>query len=289
MDKRDFMHTLAGAALAPWLTAGAQARPGGAAATPPPLLLARRAPEALDDVGRYLVSEKLDGVRAYWDGNLMFFRSGEPIAVPAWFAARLPLTPLDGELWMGRRRFEPLAAALRRAKPLDAEWRQLRYMLFELPGGAGSFAQRAEKLQAIARQAAWEPLQAVPQTRVESLAALKQRLDALVREGGEGLMLHEAEASYRAGRSEVLLKLKPEDDEEAVVLAHLPGSGKYEGMLGGLQVRNEQGQEFVLGTGFSDAQRRAPPPVGATVTYRYRGLTANGLPRFASFLRVQPL
>jgi len=280
MDKRRFVQTLAGTAFAPWLQA-AQAK------TAPALLLAKRAPDEISDLARYLVSEKLDGVRAYWSGSQMFFRSGDAVAVPSWFAARLPLTPLDGELWMARQRFEPLVAAVRRLKPQDAEWRQIRYMLFELPGAAGSFEARAEVLQKLAQDAAWEGLQALPQSRVDSMPALRQRLNAVVRAGGEGLMLHEAAAPYLAGRSEVLLKLKPEEDEEALVLAHLPGSGKYAGMLGGLQVRNESGQVFVLGTGFSEAQRRQPPPVGSTVTYRFRGVTAKGLPRFASFLRAQ--
>ena len=288
MDKRKLIQAMTVASLAPWLLESS-AKPEHPEHQAPALLLAKRAPDGLSDVARYLVSEKLDGVRAYWDGNLMYFRSGEPVAVPAWFAARLPMMPLDGELWMGRRRFEPLVAAVRRNKPRDVEWRQIRYMVFELPGGAGSFAERADRLQTIARSAAWDGLQAVPQTRVENAAALKLRLNALVRDGAEGLMLHEADAPYRSGRSELLLKLKPEDDDEAVVLAHLPGNGKYAGMLGGLQVRNDEGQVFVLGTGFSDAQRRSPTPIGSTVTYRFGGQTAKGQPRFASFLRLQSL
>jgi DNA ligase-1 len=72
-----------------------------------------------------------------------------------------------------------------------------------------------------------------------------------------------------------------------VVVAHLPGKGKYARLLGALQVQTPEGKRFVLGTGFSDAVRRNPPPVGATVTYTYRGLTKTGLPRFASFLRVR--
>jgi DNA ligase-1 len=42
-----------------------------------------------------------------------------------------------------------------------------------------------------------------------------------------------------------------------------------------------------LGTGFTDAQRAAPPAIGTWVTYRYRGTTDKGVPRFASFLRVR--
>lgn len=268
----------------PGLALAGAARRAAPARAAPALLLAHKAP-AEPEVGKYLVSEKLDGVRAYWDGNLMFTRSGLPIAVPAWFAARLPLRPLDGELWMGRGRFEAVSAAVRRRQPRESEWRQVRYMLFELPDGEGSFEQRAARLEQIAAAAGWEGLQAVPQARIASRAALRRRLAEVLREGGEGLMLHEAAAPYLTGRREVLLKLKPQDDAEARVLAHLPGQGRFEGQLGALRVRNEAGQVFLLGSGFSAAQRRAPPPVGSLVSYRYRGLAPDGMPRFPSFLR----
>lgn len=278
MRKRQFLQGLAAAPLWP-------CAPLAHAVIAPPLLLAQRAPAQVD-VGRYLVSEKLDGVRAFWDGHQMLTRQGQAITLPAWFAAHLPMRALDGELWMARQRFDATSAAVRRAKPLEPEWRQLHFMLFELPGAEGPFEQRYDTLRRLADEAAWDGLQAVPQTRVASEADLQQRLAQLVRDGGEGLMLHEAAAPYRTGRSEVLLKLKPQDDDEAVVLAHLPGEGRFAGMLGALRVRNAAGQVFLLGTGFSTAQRREPPPVGATISYRYRGLTATGLPRFASFLRV---
>ena len=128
-------------------------------------------------------------------------------------------------------------------------------------------------------------MQAVGQNKVASAAELQQILAQVVQAGGEGLMLHRADALYESGRSDTLLKLKPWLDAEAVVIAHLPGKGKYQGQLGALLVRAPDGREFRLGTGFSDAQRREPPPLGSTVTYRYRELTGKGLPRFASFLR----
>ena len=258
------------------------------AAPAPPLLLASKAPVDIDPAP-YLVSEKLDGVRGYWDGLRMFTRRGQAIAVPAWFAAHLPKQALDSELWMARGRFDAASAAVRRQQPQDAEWRALRYMVFELPGAVGTFEQRAAALLALATEAAWAGLQAVPQTRLATPAALQARLSEVMRGGGEGLMLHLAAAPYQSGRQASLLKLKPQDDDEAVVLAHLAGAGRLQGMLGALRVRNGAGREFSIGSGFSDAQRRAPPAVGSTVTYRYRGLTNSGLPRFATFLRVQDL
>jgi DNA ligase-1 len=100
-------------------------------------------------------------------------------------------------------------------------------------------------------------------------------------------MLHRADAPYRGQRSDDLLKVKLHDDAEARVVAHVPGQGKHAGRLGALLVETPQGQRFRLGTGFTDAQRDQPPPVGATVTYRYRGLNESGVPRFASFVRVR--
>jgi DNA ligase-1 len=112
-------------------------------------------------------------------------------------------------------------------------------------------------------------------------------LQAVVDGGGEGLVLHRADAPYAIGRSSALLKLKPLHDAEAVVVAHLPGRGKHAGRLGALRVRTPEGTEFQIGTGFSDAQREQPPRIGAVVTYTHRGLTAGEVPRFASFLRVR--
>jgi DNA ligase-1 len=100
-------------------------------------------------------------------------------------------------------------------------------------------------------------------------------------------MLHRADSQYATGRSAALLKLTPWQDAEARVVAHLPGKGKYAGMLGALQVQMPDGRRFALGSGFTDAERRNPPLLGTQVTYRYRELTRHGIPRFARFLRVR--
>lgn len=252
----------------------------------PPILLAQNYSER-SDLADYLVSEKLDGVRALWDGKNLQFRSGRLIHAPAWFTAQLPSHPLDGELWMGRHQFDRLSAAVRRQEPRDAEWQAVTYQLYELPGGAGSFRERIELLQASVKHAALPWLQVVQQVRVTDNAALKLKLDQVVRGGGEGLVLHRADAVWQTGRSDVLLKLKPQLDAEAVVVAHEAGKGKYHGMLGAIIVMTPDGQRFRLGTGFSDEQRRNPPAFGSTVTYRYRDLTSTGLPKFASFLRIR--
>jgi DNA ligase-1 len=255
-----------------------------ATATPSPQLAMDAEPGG-DPVG-WLVSEKLDGVRALWDGARLRFRSGRLIAAPAWFLAALPPAPLDGELWAGRGRFDAASAAVRREQPQDSEWRALRYEVFDQPGTAGPFAERAHRLAALLQGAA-SFVAAVPQQTLPDAAALQRRLDAVLRAGGEGLMLHRADALWRPGRQPTLRKLKAVHDAEALVLAHESGQGRHAGRLGALRVKLPDGRVLRIGTGFSDAQRDTPPPVGSVVTYSYRGFTASGLPRFASFLRVQ--
>ena len=263
----------------------AGALPWRSAAAASPLQLPTVYDPAIDPAP-YLVSEKYDGVRGHWDGNTLRYRSGRVVPAPAWFTARLPRAPLDGELWLGRGRFDELSGIVRKSVPVDAEWRQLRYMVFELPDAAGPFAARAQRLQELVTRTAWPPLVAIEQAPIADRAALQRRLADTVAQGGEGLVLHLASAAYRPGRSDALMKLKPELDTEAVVVAQHPGRGRNTGVLGALEVRAPDGRQFLIGSGFSDAQRRDPPAVGSVVTYRYRGLTATGEPRFASFLRV---
>jgi len=188
---------------------------------------------------------------------------------------------------LGRGRFELLSAIVRKTEPEDNEWRQLKYMIFELPEAPGTFADRATRIKDIVARANWPQLIAVEQFHVADRAVLKGKLDEVVRGGGEGLMLHLADAPYLTGRSDVLLKLKPLQDTEAVVIEHIPGKGKYQGMMGALRVKTPDGKIFQIGTGFNDVIRKNPPPVGTMITYTYRGLTKTGLPRFASYLRVR--
>ncbi len=264
-----------------------QAEPQASPAPQVPALLLAETYRGSEDISHYWVSEKLDGVRAVWDGHILRFRSGRPVAAPAWFLAGLPPTPLDGELWAGRDRFDQLSATVRQEVPDDAEWRQVRYMIFELPQGSGTFSERVARIREVVAAARTPWLGVVEQFRLPDRQALLQRLEIVRKGGGEGLMLHRAAAPYVTGRSEVLLKVKPWLDAEARVVAHLPGKGRYAGMLGALRVEMPDGRQFNLGTGFSAAERRQPPPVGALVTYRYRELTATGLPRFASYWRLR--
>lgn len=255
-------------------------------AEPPAIFLAKIWQDG-QDPSNYWVSEKLDGVRAVWNGHELRFRSGHTVAAPAWFIHGLPAEPLDGELWLGHGRFDELSAIVRKAVPRDEAWRQVHYMVFELPGALGSFTQRVAKIQSVVKQAGVPWLQAVPQYRVGSQVELMARYKEVLAAGGEGLMLHRADAIYHAGRSDDLLKLKPALDAEAVVVGYRPGKGRYAGMVGALLVENSTGQRFGIGSGLDDATRKNPPAVGTTISYRYQHLTDKGVPRFPRYWRVR--
>src|SRR5689334_13871413 len=84
------------------------------------------------DLTGWWMSEKLDGVRAYWDGKKMFSRHGKEINCLDEFLDGLPKgTPLDGELWMGRGTVEKLIGTLN--SPSQRDWKLIKYMVFDLP------------------------------------------------------------------------------------------------------------------------------------------------------------
>lgn len=253
---------------------------------PPDILLAKIWRDEFDPAA-FLVSEKLDGVRAVWDGRHLRFRSGRLVHAPSWFVAALPKQALDGELWLGRGRFDALSAIVRKAEPIDAEWRQVRYMIFELPGASGSFSERATQMRVVTEQAQLAWLAAVPQFRVADRAELLARYAEVIAHAGEGLMLHRADAPYHGGRSDDLLKLKPALDAEAVVVAHVPGKGRLAGQVGALVVQTTDGKRLRIGSGLGTTERHQPPPIGATITYRYQQLSKAGIPRFPRYWRLR--
>jgi len=237
------------------------------------------------DLPHYWVSEKFDGVRARWDGERLISRGGNAFSAPAWFTAGFPSAPLDGELWAGRGLFSETASIVTRAAPHEG-WRRIRYLVFDLPA-PGIFNERLRQLREMAAGAASPYLEVVQQRKVSNHAALMKTLDTVTAGGGEGLMLRDGRSRYRGGRSSGLLKLKKFEDAEARVIAHHPGKGKFTGMTGSISVQPEHGAPFRIGSGFTDAQRKNPPPIGTLITYKHHGHTATGLPRFPIFWRLR--
>lgn len=251
----------------------------------PHLLLANVWNPSIDPTGWWM-SEKYDGLRAWWDGQKLWSRKGNLIPAPDYFLAEFPRDiVLDGELWLGHGEFEETMSIVRSDTP-DERWKRLRYMAFDAPAVKGTFEQRMQFLRATVSEGN-RFVRVVTQERCQGKTQLLAERDRVVRQGAEGLMLRRPESAYEAGRSPTLLKVKPYDDAEATVIAHEPGKGKFAGKLGALRVRTDDGREFSVGSGLTDADRESPPPVGTVITYRFRGLTAKGVPRFPSYLRVR--
>ena len=241
----------------------------------------------------YWISEKFDGVRAYWNGANFVSRQGNVFHAPEWFTGVLPKMALDGELWLGRGEFERLSGVVRRQSPDDSSWSGIKFMIFDLPGHTGLFDERLifderlKRLEEIISNINTPHIQLIKQYKVSSHEILMKKLDDIVNQGGEGLMLHLGSSLYKSGRSDDLLKLKKHFDAEAKVINHISGKGKYKGMLGSMLVETADKKRFNIGTGFSDAERKNPPVIGSIITYKYFGLTNKGIPRFASFMRVR--
>lgn len=251
----------------------------------PPLLLAEKWDNAMD-LSDWWMSEKLDGVRAYWDGKQLLSRQGNVYHAPDWFLKGLPEIPLDGELWMDRKSFQKTVSIVRRQDKSD-HWKQIRLLLFDAPQADGDFETRLDVLKSEITPKKTPHVAVLEHEICEGLKHLKKELARIEALGGEGLMLREPRSMYQVGRSATLLKVKTFHDAEATVLDHQGGKGKHKGRLGALVVQLADGTEFSVGTGLSDKQREDPPPVGSTITFRYQELSDAGVPRFPSFVRVR--
>ena len=251
----------------------------------PPLLLAESWDNAAD-LSNWWMSEKLDGVRAYWDGKQFVSRQGNLYHAPDWFIEGLPSVTLDGELWIDRKKFQRTVSIVRRQDKNDL-WKEVRFLIFDAPAADGGFEDRVKFLKDALGKRVTQFAHLHPHERCKGLEALRAELTRIESLGGEGLMLRQPGSKYVAGRSSTLLKVKTFRDAEAVVIGHQAGAGRHQGRLGALLVRLPDGTDFAIGTGFSDRERENPPTVGATVTFRYQELSDAGVPRFPSWVGVR--
>ncbi len=256
------------------------------AAHPELLLLSKYRPDM--DVTGWTMSEKLDGVRAYWNGHELLSRQGNKFSAPAWFTQGFPPFELDGELWIGRGRFEEIASITSRDQP-HSGWGRISYQIFEVPNTPGGLGARLQRLRDYLAAHPVENIQIIPQILCVDSTHLQARLAEVEAAGGEGLVLRNPAAPYETGRNTNALKVKSYEDMEGEVIGYRPGKGKYTSMVGALQVQIAGGQKFFIGSGLSDQLRLKPPPLGSLVTFKYYGFTKNGIPRFASFQRVREL
>jgi DNA ligase-1 len=271
-----------GEAAAPREAARTTSAAASKQATAPPILLAHRWEVDRDPTGWWM-SEKLDGVRAYWDGEAFVSRLGNRFVAPDWFVADLPADTLDGELWVDRKKFQKTIGIVRSGAAGDA-WREVRYVVFDAPNALGAFEDRLAHARKVLARAAAPYARCHDHARCLGVDHLREELGRVEALGGEGLMLREPGSPYVVGRSTTLLKVKTFHDAEARVVQHAPGTGKHKGRLGALVVELPDGTRFNIGTGMSDKERGAPPRIGAVITFRYQELSDDGVPRFPSYV-----
>ncbi|MBN2646564.1 MAG: DNA ligase [Thiotrichales bacterium] len=262
--------------------------------------------EANNPQVQWVMSRKYDGVRAFWDGQQLLSRSGLTIKAPSWFLDALPPFAIDGELWIATGAFAQVNGLLKRTSITPENellWRQVRYWIFEVPNYSGNLFARLQPLASFLQQQPDSPIRIVEQRVVKRSADLQRFYQALLALGGEGVIVRDAALPYLTGRLSRVYKLKPYHDAECIVRAYKPGKGRLQGKVGALVcelIAEQQARLFpklpqhrpvliALGSGLSDQQRSEPPLIGSLVTFRYRGLTERGLPRFAVFMRERAL
>jgi DNA ligase-1 len=251
----------------------------------PQILLA----EAWDNetnLAGWWMSEKLDGVRAYWDGKRFLSRKGNLFLAPEWFLEGMPDMPLDGELWVGRKKFQSTVGIVK-SQDRSEDWRGLRYVVFDAPAYGGEFEARLRFLEGFLKKSKPPFVQALEQQQCKSVDHLRTELARVEGLGGEGLMLRQPGSRYEAGRSSTLLKVKTFHDAEARIVGYLAGEGRHKGRVGSLRVEMANGLLFSVGTGLSDSERDNPPAIGTVITYRYQELTESGVPRFPSYVGIR--
>lgn len=244
------------------------------------------------ELSGFLMSEKLDGLRGYWDAHALLSKNEKPYNPPKSFTKNFPPFMLDGELWYKRKSFAKAVSMVR-----SEDWSKLSYNIFDVPNACEYFHLKKCTLQnRLASLATWlkkhpnEKIRIIKQIPITSKAQLKRHFDELVAAGAEGVVLRLNDAPYERKRTKNALKYKPFYDAECVVSGYLAGKGKYEGKIGAIlcDAQLKVGKRTLkIGSGLSDEERVNPPKIGSIITYKHQAFTKNGLPRFPVFLRVR--
>ena len=276
----------AGVPLAMTTSVVTSSGPAAGTSGAPPLLLAHKWESDVNPSGWWL-SEKLDGVRAYWNGTKLLSRLGNTFFAPDWFLEALPADMhLDGELFGGRKKFQRTVSIVRRQDKSNL-WKEITFVIFDAPKHDADFEGRLQAVASYVAKKAAGHLVAHPHGQCKGLAHLKEELARVEALGGEGLMMRKPGSRYEGGRSSTLLKVKTFHDAEAIVVAYKPGEGKNLGRLGAYECDLPNGTRFSVGTGLTDAERNTPAPLGTIITFRYQELTPDGVPRFPSYVGIR--
>ena len=230
----------------------------------------------------WVMSEKLDGIRAYWDGKNLLSRGGNIIHAPKWFTKNYPPFEIDGELWTKRGDFENISSIVRDKTP-SKEWIEITHHIFEVPNAKGTLFERLKKVELYQDSI----IKIVPQIFIRDKNHLQQFLMDIESKGGEGVVVRDPKALYIAKRTSKALKVKTFLDKECKITAYNGGHGKYSGILGSVTCQMDNNVTFKIGSGFSIDERKDPPSIGSVITFKYKEMTKYGKPRFPVFLRVR--
>ncbi|PPQ74948.1 hypothetical protein CVT24_010179 [Panaeolus cyanescens] len=254
----------------------------------PELLLANKWDmEKGPDPTGWWMSEKLDGVRTFYDGTQFISRLGNAFTPPNWFLEKLPSdVTLDGELYGGRGNFQSTVSIVKTVN--SVHWKNISFQIFDVPSrGSYTFEERYDFLQKTFGENgthASEQIEVVHHEVARDRQHVLDRLKEIESLGGEGVMLRKPASVYEGKRSGSLLKIKTFYDAEAIVIGHAPGKGRNKGITGALKCKMASGKLFNVGSGLTDKIRKNPPKTGSIIIYRFQELTRDGVPRFPSYV-----
>ncbi len=235
------------------------------------------------NISGWVMSEKLDGVRAYWDGKKLISRGGKNIHAPKWFIKDFPAFEIDGELWTKRGDFENISSIVRNKNTKTKRWKTITYNIFEVPNAKGNLYQRLEKVKPYEN----DIIKIIPQIKIKNKKHLKSFLKNIDKNNGEGVVVRDPKALYINKRTSKALKVKSFKDAECKVVGYTKGRGKFKNLMGAVVCELENKIVFKIGSGFTLQDRKYPPKIGSLITFKYQSFTKNQKPRFPIFLRIR--
>jgi len=238
------------------------------------------------NISGWVMSEKLDGIRGYWDGKHLLTKQGHIINAPKWFLKNYPPFAIDGELWTKRGDFENISSIVRKKIPSN-KWKNIKHYIFDVPNAKGDLFDRLNKLKNYLKTHKNTPIIIIPQIKIKNKQQMLKFLKNIEKKGGEGVVVRNPKIPYQRKRSNQILKVKSFFDKECKVIGYTNGKGKYKNLIGALKCELKNGIIFKIGSGLSIKERKYPPQIGDIITFKYKELTKNQKPRFPIFLRVR--
>lgn len=250
------------------------------------VLLAHKYQDGVTNPTGWWMSEKLDGVRAYWNGKCFYSRLGNAFFAPSWFTQDLPRhMHLDGELFGGRKKFQSTVSIVK--TPEHALWNKVSYNVFDAPHlEKEPFEKRMKAVKEYFEKAKPKYAKIVEHEKCTGTDQVDKELKRIIALGGEGLMIRQPGSKYERTRSKTLLKIKKFHDAEAVVVGYEPSKSNHS-LTGALWVKMACGKQFKVGSGLSNKDRRNPPKKGTIITYKFQEYTNSGTPRFPSYVGIR--